>query len=91
MLNPNAGPHMAAGMPAPNEGPNGTVYIASEIANGSNFNVFAGYYIHEYGNILSVKYTGSSSLLGNRAIGKQKDTDTGANFQNCVFPSSVTF
>ncbi|MHB8527434.1 MAG: RHS repeat domain-containing protein [Candidatus Acidiferrales bacterium] len=91
VLRPNAGPHRAAAMPAPNEGPNGTVYIASEIASGSNFAAFAGVYIHEYGNILSEKYIGSYSLPWNQSIGKQGDTDTGANFQHCVYPSSVNF
>lgn len=67
------------------------MYIASEIASSSYFIEVAGTYLHEYGNILSVKYTGSYLLPGNLAIGGVKDKDTGANFQNCVFHSSVLY
>jgi hypothetical protein len=78
-------------MPSPFEGPNGTVYLSSESASGSDFNDFAGSYIHEYGNILSIRYFGAYFIPGNKPIGQQGDTDTGANVENCVHPSGINY
>jgi YD repeat-containing protein len=81
-------------LPDPNKGKHGTVYIQSGSWNYPNYplDVLQGAYIHEYGNILSYKYGGNNFYkFGDKAgVGKSfKDTDTGANFQRCVFPSSV--
>lgn len=82
------------GLPDPNKSKHGTVYIQSGAWNYPNYplDVLQGAYIHEYGNILSYKYGGGNfNKFGDKAgIGKDfKDKDTGANFQRCVFPSSI--
>jgi hypothetical protein len=84
------------GLPDPNKGKHGTVYIQSGAWNRAGYprDILEGAYIHEYGNILSYKYGGGNfNKFGDKAgIGKypwSKDFDTGANFQRCVFPSSV--
>ena len=79
----------------PKKGPNGTVYIQSGAWNLPDYpiDILEGAYIHEYGNLLSYKYGGKDPYkFGDRAgIGKSKDRDTGANFQTCVYPTSVKF
>jgi hypothetical protein len=84
------------GLPDPNKGKHGTVYIQSGAWNAPDYprDILAGSYIHEYGNILSYKYGGGNfNKFGDKAgVGQypwSKDFDTGANFQRCVFPSSV--
>ena len=87
----------AAGLSFPNKGPNGTVAIARDYyyygpPTPGGLAYLQGIYIHELGNILSFKQTGSSYSYGDpNGIGRAKDKDTGANFQNCVFPSSINF
>ena len=81
-------------LPDPDKGKNGTVFIQSGNWNYPNYpiDVLQGAYIHEWGNILAYRYGGGNyDKFGDKAgIGKQyKDTDTGANFQRCVFPESV--
>ena len=84
------------GLNDPSKGKHGTVYIQSGAWNYPNYplDVLQGAYIHEYGNILSSKYGGGNeNKFGDKAgIGQypwSRDFDTGANFQRCVFPSSV--
>jgi len=82
-------------IPESKKGPHGTVFIQSGAWNlaGYPLDVLQGAYIHEYGNILSYKYGGGNPYkFGDKAgVGDVKDKDTGANFQRCVFPSSVKF
>lgn len=78
----------------PNKGKNGTVFIQSGAWNYPDYplDVLQGAYIHEHGNILAKKYGGDFYKFGDKAgVGEKKDRDTGANFQRCVFPSSVKF
>lgn len=82
------------GLPDPNKGKHGTVFIQSGAWNQPGYpsDILEGAYIHEYGNILAYKFGGGNFYkFGDKAgIGKGfKDTDTGANFQRCVFPSSI--
>lgn len=82
------------GLNDPNRGKNGTVYIQSGAWNYPNYplDILQGAYLHEYGNILSSRYGhGDEYKFGDKAgIGKGfKDKDAGANFQRCIFPSSV--
>jgi len=80
-------------MPSPNKGKHGTVYIASgAFPAGYPRDVLEGAYFHEYGNILSYKYGGGNYYkFGDKGGigGFFKDTDTGANFQKCISPSSI--
>jgi len=82
-------------IPDPKKGPNGTVFIQSGAWNSPDYplDILQGAYIHEYGNILAWKYGGRDFYkFGDKAgVGNAKDKDTGANFQKCVFPSSVKF
>jgi hypothetical protein len=81
-------------IPEPKKGPHGTVFIQSGAWNlpGYPLDVLQGAYIHEYGNILAYKHGGNFYKFGDKAgVGNAKDKDTGANFQRCVFPSSVKF
>jgi RHS repeat-associated protein len=82
-------------IPDPKKGSHGTVFIQSGAWNypGYPVDVLQGAYIHEYGNLLAYKYGGRDFYkFGDKAgVGNGKDTDTGANFQRCVFPSSVKF
>jgi hypothetical protein len=79
----------------PKMGPHGTGFIQSGAWNQAGYalDVLQGAYIHEYGNILAHKYGGGNPYrFGDKAgVGNAKDKDTGANFQRCVFPSSVKF
>ena len=84
------------GLPDANKGKHGTVYIQSGAWNELGYprDILEGAYIHEYGNILSYKYGGGKfnkfgDKAGNGKYPWSKDFDTGANFQRCVFPSSV--
>ncbi|HYV09667.1 MAG TPA: hypothetical protein VE980_02060 [Pyrinomonadaceae bacterium] len=82
-------------IPDSKKGANGTVFIQSGAWNTADYplDLLQGAYIHEYGNILSSRYGGGDPYkFGDKAgIGNVKDKDTGANFQKCVFPSSVKF
>lgn len=86
----------AEGLPDPNKGPNGTIYIASDFwASYMNRapSRFCPLYFHELGNILSYRLTSlkyppppSYVKYGNpNGIGEAKDTDTGAKLQLCIF------
>src|SRR6266542_1096304 len=79
----------AFGMPAPNEGKNGTVYIANDGVNSDSDFIHIFYsYTHEVGNILSKKFTGSSYTYGDpKGRGQIKDTDSGAVLDDCVHSS----
>jgi YD repeat-containing protein len=82
-------------LPDGEKGPNGTVFIQSGAWNTADYpiDVLEGAYIHEYGNILSFKYGGKNYYkFGDKAgVGIVKDQDSGANFQRCVYPSSIAF
>ena len=73
-------------------GPGVSMPCGAWSAKGYPLDVLQGAYIHEYGNILSLKYGGDAYKFGDKAgVGNVKDMDTGANFQRCVFPSSIKF
>jgi hypothetical protein len=82
-------------IPEPKKGPHGTVFIQSGAWNlpGYPTDVLEGAYIHEYGNILSYKYSGGNSYkFGDKAgVGNVKDKDTGANFQSASFQAVSNF
>jgi hypothetical protein len=84
-----------AGLPLPDKGPNGTVAIANGLWNSTaSMEDRAHSYVHELGNILSYKASGSYTKYGDpngvyypqfgNTVG-YKDYDSGANFERCVF------
>ena len=83
------------GLNDPSKGRHGSVYIGSQYWNYPNYPlaVLQGAYIHEYGNILAYKYRhGDEMKFGDKSgVGRVKDKDTGANFQECVAPWSIKY
>lgn len=81
---------------APNLGPNGTVFVASDTiyhSGGTNgLNAIFGSFAHELGNILDEKMNppGTTGQPYGRTYGDPNDpndTDTGAQLEECVFGS----
>ncbi len=89
---------MIAGIPDPDYGKNGKIYIAKDVWQNLNKSAgeIYGDYIHEIGNIAAYKGTlgpKSYKTWGDpKGVGRRvKDYDSGANFQKCVDASTIKF